>query len=138
MGFLKYNAMARMAGIQEAIPRQTRAPGAAQGAIPTRTRAQAAAHEALPEQSRAVNIAATGIDGTASVVAARETSAQVNFNPIVELDLAVIVDGRAPYPVRVRQIVSQLYLPKVQPGSNLVVKVDPGDPSAVWVDLVGS
>jgi hypothetical protein len=98
----------------------------------------AAAQQAMAEQTRAANLAATGLDATATVVDARQTSAQVNFDPIVELDLTVFPAGGPPYPATIRQVVSQLYLSKVQPGGNLVAKVDPQDPTAVWIDLARS
>lgn len=98
----------------------------------------AAAQEAMAEQTRAANLAATGLDATATVVDARQTSAQVNFDPIVELDLTVFPAGGSPYPATIRQVVSQLYLSKVQPGGNLVAKVDPQDPTTVWIDLARS
>lgn len=98
----------------------------------------AAMQETMAEQTRAANIAATGRDATVTVADVRQTSAQVNFDPIIELDLTVFPDGRPPYPATVRQIVSQIYLSKVQPGANLVAKVDAEDPSAIWIDLARS
>ena len=94
--------------------------------------------ETMAEQTKAANIAATGLDASVTVAAARQTTAQVNFDPILELDLTVMAAGRPPYPATVRQIVPQLYLSKVQPGANLVAKVDPADANAIWIDLARS
>jgi hypothetical protein len=80
-------------------------------------------------------MALTGIDATATVVAARQTSAQINLEQVVELDLTVMPEALPPYPVSLTQVVSPLHLAQVQPGSTLAVKVDPNDPASVWIDF---
>jgi hypothetical protein len=52
--------------------------------------------------------------------------------------LRPIVDGRPPYPLTVRQGVPQLYLAKAQAGGVLQAKVDPADPTAVFLDFARS
>ena len=98
----------------------------------------AAANEMLAQQTRMMTLAATGAEASATVMAARETSQLINFEPVVELDLTLIVDGRPPYPVTVSQPVPPLYLAKAQVGGTLRAKVDPLDPSAVFVDFARS
>jgi hypothetical protein len=78
------------------------------------------------------------IEAIATVVASTKTNARVNFDPILDLELTIVASGRPSYPVVVRQAVPQLHMAKVQPGSRLVAKVDPTDPSTVWLDLVNS
>jgi hypothetical protein len=78
------------------------------------------------------------LEASATVVASQKTNARVNFDPILDLELTVVAPGRPPYPVMIRQAVPQLHIAKVQPGSRLVAKIDPTDPSAVWLDLVNS
>jgi hypothetical protein len=79
------------------------------------------------------NAVANGIDATAVVTGVRQQG-MVNFQPLVEVDLTVTPDGLPPYPVTVKQAVPQMQLVHAQAGANLRVKVDPDDPSSVWID----
>jgi hypothetical protein len=80
-----------------------------------------------------VNAVANGIDATAVVTGVRQQG-MVNFQPLMEVDLTVTPDGLPPYPVTVKQAVPQMQLVHAQAGTNLHVKVDPDDPSSVWID----
>jgi hypothetical protein len=91
------------------------------------------ANEMMAQQTAAANIAASGMDATATVAALRQGTGMVNFQPIMEIDLTVMPEGLPPYPVTVKQVVPQAQLPQLQPGANLNVKVDPNDPAAVWI-----
>lgn len=93
----------------------------------------AQAQEMMAQQTKAANMAANGLDGTATVVAVRQTPTMINFQPMVEVDLTVLAAGRPPYPVTVTQVVSQVTLPRLQPGASVAVKVDPADASSVWI-----
>jgi hypothetical protein len=95
----------------------------------------AAATEMMAAQTQAAQAAATGIDGSATVIAVRQEGAMINFQPMCEIDLTVMPDGRPPYPATVKQVVPQIHLARVQPGAQLRVKVDPADPALVWLDL---
>jgi hypothetical protein len=75
-----------------------------------------------------------GVESTATVVASRPTGAVVSFNPVIDLDLLVMLPGGIPRPVTRREIVAQLHLVRAQPGSKLRVKVDPADPTRLWID----
>lgn len=98
----------------------------------------AAAKEMMAQQTQTMTLAATGADASAMILDARQTTQMINFEPVVELDLNVVLDGRPPYPLTVRQPVPQLYLAKVQAGGTLKAKVDPADPSAVFLDFARS
>jgi hypothetical protein len=98
----------------------------------------AQAQETMAQQTAAANAAANGVDATATVAALRPGTGMVNYQPIVELDLTVIAPGNPPYPLTVKQVVPQVQLAAVQPGATLKVKVDPNDPSAVWIDFAAS
>lgn len=98
----------------------------------------AGAKEMLAQQTRMMNLAATGADASATIIEARQTTQMINFEPVIELDLNLIVDGRPPYPLTVCQPVPQLYLAKAQVGGTLKAKVDPADPSAVFLDFARS
>ena len=62
----------------------------------------------------------------------------VNYQPQVEIDLTVLAAGRPPYPVTVTQVVDQVSLARLQPGATVAVKVDPADPTSVWINLMGA
>jgi hypothetical protein len=98
----------------------------------------AAAQEMMAQQTRMMNLAATGTDASATILEVRPTTQLINYEPVVELDLHLMLDGRPPYPVTVSQPVPQVYLAKAQAGGTLLAKVDPADPSAVFLDFARS
>jgi hypothetical protein len=92
----------------------------------------------MAQQTAAANAATSGLVATATVAAVRQGGGMVNYEPIVELDLTVIAPGNPPYPATVKQAVPPTQLARVQPGASLRVKVDPNEPSAVWIDFTGA
>jgi hypothetical protein len=98
----------------------------------------AGAQEMMAEQTRMMSLATTGSDASATILEARQTTQMINFEPVIELDLHVMAEGRPPYPLTLCQPVPQLYLSKVQPGATVRAKVDPADPSSVFLDLARS
>ena len=96
------------------------------------------ANALMAQQTAAANAATNGIDATATVAAVRQQGGMVNFQPMIELDLTVMAPGNPPYPLTVAQVVPQTQLAMLQPGAALKVKVDPNDPSAVWIDFAAS
>jgi hypothetical protein len=95
----------------------------------------AAANEMMAQQTAAANVAATGLDATATVVAVRQGGAMINYQPVVEIDLTVMAPGGMPYPATVSQVVQQVHLARLQPGNTLRVKVDPANPATIWIDF---
>jgi roadblock/LC7 domain-containing protein len=95
----------------------------------------AAANQMMVQQTAAANIAATGLDATATVVAVRQGGGMVNYQPMVEIDLTVMVPGGMPYPATVSQVVQQVHLARLTPGNTLKVKVDPNGPATIWIDF---
>ncbi|MDW5595297.1 DUF3592 domain-containing protein [Conexibacter stalactiti] len=85
------------------------------------------------QQADAQRLMATGLIGQATVQALRDTGMTINENPQVEFDLLVSVDGRDPYPVTHRQVVSRLVISNFQPGASIPVRVDPADPTRVLI-----
>jgi membrane protease subunit (stomatin/prohibitin family) len=77
---------------------------------------------------------ATGVAGTAKLLAVADTGATLNQHPVCELQLEVTVPGHAPYTTAVRQPVPRMQAPMLQPGATMAVKVDPEDPTAVVMD----
>ena len=72
-------------------------------------------------------------DGSTS---ARQTGAMMNYNPVVELELLVMMPNGIPMPVSRQEMVMQIHLARCQPGQKLHVKVDPNDPGGLWIDWV--
>jgi roadblock/LC7 domain-containing protein len=95
----------------------------------------AAANQMMAQQTAAANIAATGLDATATVAAVRQGGALVNYQPMVEIDLTVMAPGSPPYAATVSQVVQQVHLARLRPGASLRVKVDPANPATIWIDF---
>jgi hypothetical protein len=93
-----------------------------------------AAQELMAQQTATATLATTGEAATAQVLASRDTGAQINMQPIVEVDLMVTRStGGPPYPATVRQMIPQVQLGLVAPGSTISVKVDPANPTTVLI-----
>jgi hypothetical protein len=89
----------------------------------------------MAAQTKATQAALTGLDGSATISAVRQGSTLVNFQPVVEIDMTVMVPGRMPYPATVEQVVAQVNLHRLAPGASIPVKVDAGDPQAIFLAL---
>jgi hypothetical protein len=79
------------------------------------------------------NTFASGIPGTATVIALADTGTMLNNAPVMEIDLTVQVPGREPYGVKHRQLVSFAALGNFQPGKTFPVHVDQQDPSKIVI-----
>ena len=88
----------------------------------------------MAAQIEAMKLAQDGIPGTASVLEARQTGALINFDPMVSLDLLVTPPDGPPYPVTVEQLVPQVQMARVQPGSLVGVNIARTDRSTVAID----
>jgi hypothetical protein len=95
------------------------------------------AMQTMQDQTKAANLAATGVDATATIGAIRQTGQMINFQPMCEIDLMIMGEG-PPRPVTVSQVVQQVQIPMIQPGKTLHVKVDPNDPQSVWIDMTSA
>jgi hypothetical protein len=87
----------------------------------------------MQQQAAATTLAVNGQPATASITGLRQTGMQVNFAPVVEIDLVVLRNG-IPMPTTVREAVPQIALARVRIGERLHVKTDPRQPAAVWID----
>ena len=92
--------------------------------------------QAMIDMNASSAVAVNGVEATASIMAVRQTATQVNFAPVIELDLLIFGSAGVPYPVTRRETVQQIYLARAQPGQSLKVKVDPNDNTAVWIDWI--
>ncbi|MCW2993692.1 MAG: hypothetical protein JWQ18_1187 [Conexibacter sp.] len=95
----------------------------------------AQASEALGDVDgqKAQYLMANGRVASATITAIRDTGMTVNDDPTIELDLAVIVEGAAPYAVTHRQTISRIAIPSFQPGATVPVRVDPVDPTSLMI-----
>lgn len=91
--------------------------------------------ESLADQTES-GVIVDGVHTTATVVAVRQAGAMVNFNPLVELDLLVLMPGGVPVPVTRKEVVLQLHLARSQPGQRVKVLVDPTNPARLAIDWV--
>lgn len=85
------------------------------------------------QQADAQRLMATGLIGQAVVQQLRDTGLIVGDNPQIEFELLVSADGRTPYPVVHRQVVSRLVLGNFQPGASIPVRIDPADRTRVLI-----
>ncbi|HSL59643.1 MAG TPA: hypothetical protein VK866_17480 [Acidimicrobiales bacterium] len=75
-----------------------------------------------------------GVDGTAVVQFLADGGRANEFRQLVYLELEVTVPGSPPYLVRTGEYLTAASSGTVQPGAELVVKVDPADGDRVAVD----
>lgn len=78
----------------------------------------------------------TGVEAVATVTSAHQTGAMMNYNPVVQLELMVMMPSGVPTPVSRQEMVMQLHLSRCQPGQRLRVKVNPANPNDLWIDWV--
>ena len=83
---------------------------------------------------RVAELLATGIHGTGTVTAVRDTNVTVNMNPMIALDLRVEIPGQPVTTTTVRTVVSRLQVGSYRPGIVLAVVADRNDPTKVVVD----
>jgi hypothetical protein len=85
------------------------------------------------ERSR---ILASGIPAQATIMRIWETGLRVNGRPQVGFQLHVHPpQGLAPYVAEASMVISELMIPRIQPGATIPIKLDPADPRKVALDL---
>ena len=97
----------------------------------------------MAAQTQGANAAVAAVAGTDGAPAVRRTVAitgmrqigMLNFDLLVEFDLAVLPDGLRPYPATTQQRVSQVQIGRLRPGLFLEASADPSNPAAIWLDL---
>lgn len=75
------------------------------------------------------------VSATATVTQLASTGVMVNDGVQVALGLLVLLPAGVPVPVTTTTVVPMALLPQVQPGASVAVRVDPGAPSRVLLDL---
>lgn len=92
-----------------------------------------AANAMMAQQTAAANAAMNGVATTVTIAGIRQTGMQLNFAPVVDLDLTVFRNG-VPMPVTVRETVPQVALARLRMGETLRARIDPANPALVWID----
>lgn len=87
-----------------------------------------------PEHAR---ISRSGLDGRARIVAVRPQGFRIkrggDTRRLIEVDLTCSAEGRAPWSVTTRDLVSEMHLGRLLIGASLPIKVDPAPPHRVVV-----
>jgi len=84
------------------------------------------------DQMRA-QMAATGLDGTATIQTAQDTGVAVGNNKVFSVSMTVNVPGRAPYQETSAAMVPLEDAPKIVAGVTVPVKVAPDNPNLVMI-----
>jgi len=77
----------------------------------------------------------TGISSVAQVVGVQPTGTMINMMPVIILTLQVTSPSGSAYPVTIQAPVHQVHMPRIQPGQNVPVRIDPNNPAFVVLDL---
>lgn len=98
--------------------------------------AQANAMMANMAASAAATTAAmtNGVDAFATVTSAAQTGTQINHQPVIDLELMVMMPSGVPVPVRRQETVQMIHLARCAPGQRLKVKVDSANANSLWID----
>ena len=84
------------------------------------------------ERSR---ILARGIPAQATILQIWETGMRVNDCPQVGFQIQVMPPSGIPYVTQTTLVVSQLVIPRIQPGAVVRAKLDPTNPNNVALEL---
>jgi hypothetical protein len=76
----------------------------------------------------------SGRPATARVVAISEAPGGSDDDPEVDFQLEVRAEGVPPSAIKVRSYVSRLAIPRIQPGCEIQVRLDPADGTKVVID----
>jgi hypothetical protein len=97
-------------------------------------------HPERHEREERNRLRRVGMAGTARVLKATEAGTSAVGDPVVEVELAVEVEGRPPYEVRQRTAVPRRRLHRLHAGRAVPVLVDPHDPERLiveWAEQAG-
>ena len=91
------------------------------------------ANAMMAQQTAALQIATTGESAIANITAIRQAGPMINYAQMMEIDL-LVMRGGVPIPVTYQEAVPPMYLARLKVGESVRVKVDPSNPTNVWVD----
>jgi hypothetical protein len=83
------------------------------------------------ERSR---ILAQGIPAQATILQIWETGVRVNDSPQVGFRISVMPPSGIPYETQTTMVISQLMIPRIQPGAVVRAKLDPANPNNVALE----
>ena len=86
------------------------------------------------DQALAERLANEGVDATATINQLQATGKQVNYQPELQMELTVNVNGTESQ-VTHTQVVSPALIGQLQPGASVPVKVDPNDHSQLMIGI---
>lgn len=89
----------------------------------------------LQNSQKRTAILQSGIPATAMIVQLSETGMMVNYQPQVKIVMQVNPPNGAPYQTDTVMVVSQLQIPRIQPGMVVPVKIDPANPANVALSI---
>jgi hypothetical protein len=93
-----------------------------------------AVQQVQSDQALAERLANEGVDATATINQLQATGKQVNYQPELQMDLTVDVNGQQSQ-VSHTQVVSPALIGQLQPGATVPVKVDPSDHSQLMIGI---
>jgi hypothetical protein len=86
------------------------------------------------DQVLAQNLAASGVDGQATIKSLVATGKEINLQPELQFELTVDVNGFTS-DITHTQVISPAMLGQLQPGATVPCKVDPNDHSKLMIGL---
>ncbi len=86
------------------------------------------------DQALAERLANEGVDATVTVNQLQATGRQVNYQPELQMELTVNVNGQETQ-VTHTQVVSPALIGQLQPGATVPAKVDPNDHSQLIIGI---
>lgn len=78
-------------------------------------------------------VLSTGVSAEATIIAVQETATRVNGQPLCRFRLSVTRPGREPYEATATRVLGVGDVHRVAPGSSIMVRVNPDDPSDVVI-----
>jgi hypothetical protein len=94
-----------------------------------------AANDFLAQQAAAAPMAhdPNAVEGTAQVLAVRDTGMRINLNASLQIDLLITIPGQPPRPATITSVVEPQNLARVQPGTQLRVRANPQTPEQALI-----
>ena len=108
-----------------------------QGQMQQAQASMAQAQQLMAQQTAAAELRGrpdNGVPGTATITAVRPTGMLVNYQPMVEVDVLVAPEGRAPYPLTVSEQITVANRMSCVAGRAVPVVIDAHDANVVWFD----
>ena len=79
----------------------------------------------------------TGIPASAKILEVWDTGVKYNDDPVVGFRLLVTPQDGSAYEAETKNVISIVHLGQFQPGAIVPVRVDPGNPKLVALDIYG-